>query len=160
MANVFLKVDKELFKLGLNPTEILIYAQVIEFDTNTKDCFMSDKAFAEMLGVSDKTVSRALAHLEEKNLIKRETKNVKGGKERHIKVIKSQNDYCDAQGTKCPLTTDNLSIDNRQNVLIKDNIKDNILKDNIAASAAPEAATIVATYKSKREIAVENSFKF
>lgn len=43
MANVFLKVDKDLFKLGLNPTQILILAQVIEFNTNTGDCFISNE---------------------------------------------------------------------------------------------------------------------
>lgn len=29
--NRFLKIEKEWFKLGLNPTEILIIAQVAEF---------------------------------------------------------------------------------------------------------------------------------
>ena len=31
MANVFLKVDKDLFSLDLNPTEILTLAQIMEF---------------------------------------------------------------------------------------------------------------------------------
>jgi hypothetical protein len=31
MTNKFLKVDKDWFKLGLNPTEILIIAQIAEF---------------------------------------------------------------------------------------------------------------------------------
>lgn len=95
---MFLKVDKDLFGVGLNPIEILIVSQVIEFNTNTGDCFISDKQLADQFGVSDKTVSRALSHLEELGYIKRETRNIKGGKERHI-----------LQGTKCPLY-------NRQNV--------------------------------------------
>lgn len=91
MSNGFLKVDKDLFKLGLNPTEILVFAQVIEYNRTTGDCFMSDDAFAQMLSVSSKTISRALGVLEDKGLIKRETKNVKGGKERHIMVLQRTN---------------------------------------------------------------------
>ena len=121
MSNLFLKVDKDLFTKGLNPTEILILAQIIEFNTNTGDCFISDEALASQFGVSAKTVSRAIAALEEKGLITRETKNVKGGKERHIKI---------PQQTICPLSNVNLSIVKGQNDFIKDNIKDN-KKENI-----------------------------
>ena len=146
MSKMFLKVDKDLFKLGLNPTEILIYAQVIEFNTNTQDCFMSDKAFAEMLGVSDKTVSRALSSLEEKDLIKRETKNVRNGKERHIRVTNGQNDSCKTEIKEEP--TDNLSFAQQticplpkgQNDLIKDNKKENIIKEKDKLSVVKEMA--------------------
>jgi hypothetical protein len=31
MNNVFLKVNKDLFKLKLNPTEILLLAQIMEY---------------------------------------------------------------------------------------------------------------------------------
>ena len=135
MSNMFLKVDKDLFNLGLNPTEILIYAQVAEFNRTTGDCFMSDKAFAEMLGVSDKTVSRALKALEDKSLITRETKNIKGGKTRHIHINNRQNVPCETEITKT--TTDKMSLVqqtncplyNGQNDLIKDNIKENIIKE-------------------------------
>lgn len=81
---MFLQVNKSLFKLGLNPTEILVLAQIMEYNRTTGDCFMSDKAFAENFGVSDKTISRSIKVLEEKDLIRRETKSVKGGKERHL----------------------------------------------------------------------------
>lgn len=145
MTNLFLKVNKDFFSLGLNPTEILILAQVMEYGTNTGDCFMSDKAFAELFGVSDKTISRALKTLEDREFIKRETKNIKGGKERHIYVQMNKIEMAlttdnlsvvqSPQGTKCPLTTDNLSGDKGQNDLIKDNRKDN-LKDNGEISSA------------------------
>jgi hypothetical protein len=80
--------------------------------------------------VSEKTISRALGSLEEKKLIFRETKNVKGGKERHIHLTADKMTVNDShQPTKSPLSTDNLSIVKGQNDLIKYNIK-NKRKDN------------------------------
>lgn len=135
MTNVFLKVNKDLFKLGLNPTEILVLAQVIEFNTTTGDCFISDKALAEAFGVSDKTISRTISALEDKGFIVRDTRSAKGGKIRHItaninkieEVLTTDKMSIEnnTQQTKCPLTTDKLSFDNGQNDLIKENIKDN-----------------------------------
>ena len=148
MTNLFLKVDKDWFKLGLNPTEILIIAQIAEFQRNTGDCFISDKVLAEMLNVSEKTISRTLKGLEDNGFITRITKNIKGGKERHMSVnFNKINETLstdkmsleDAQETKSPLSTDNLSIDNRQNDLIKDKLKDKE-KDNLGASSAPIVA--------------------
>lgn len=138
MGNYFLKVNKDLFKLGLNSTEILVLAQVMEFQANTNDCFISDKALAENFGVSEKTISRTLKALEDRGFIVRDTKSVKGGKVRHMKVnldkLQPTTDNLtvdsDLQQTNCPLTTDNLTFDNRQNDLIKDNLK-NKEKDNI-----------------------------
>lgn len=130
MSKYFLQVDKDLFGMGLNPTEILVYSQIAEYNRTTGDCFISDKAMAEQFGVSDKTISRALTALEGKGLIKRETKNVKGGKERHIYTTDKLTVDSVQQPTKCPLTTDNLSIDNGQNDLIKDNTKNKNIKDN------------------------------
>lgn len=141
MTNTFLKVNKDLFNLGLSPIEILILSQIMEFNTNTGDCFISDKTLAEQFGVSEKTISRTLNSLEkEKGFIIRSTKNVKGGRERHMSVnltkieevlTKDKMTLDEAQQTKSPLTTDNLSIDNRQNDFIKDNILKENLKNNI-----------------------------
>lgn len=86
MTDKFLKVNKDLFLLGLNPIEILVLAQIIEFNTNTGDCFMSDKAFAQAFGVSESTIKRAIKLLEDNSFIKRETKSIQNGRERHIKV--------------------------------------------------------------------------
>lgn len=148
MTNVFLKVNKDLFKLGLNPIEILILAQVMEFNTNTGDCFKSDKALAEDFGVSDKTISRAVNNLVDKGFVSKTTKNVQRGKERHITVnlpiieaalkgvttdklsvvnetITSTKDKLSlAEQTNCPLR-------NGQNDFIKDKEKDKNIKDNI-----------------------------
>ena len=40
--NIPLKVYKDLFKLGLNPTELMVLSQIIEFQVNTNDCFISN----------------------------------------------------------------------------------------------------------------------
>lgn len=105
----------------------------MEFNTNTGNFFMSDKALSELFGVSEKTISRTLKALEDRGFIKRETKNIKGGKERHItintqkieetlttdkmtidKSHNGQNDFC---------ITDKMTFDNGQNDLIKNNTK-------------------------------------
>lgn len=86
MTNIFLKVNKDLFSLGLNPTEILILAQIIEFQTNTGDCFISDKHLSEQFGVSESTIKREVKKLEDMGYIMRETRNIKGGRERHLKA--------------------------------------------------------------------------
>jgi DNA-binding transcriptional MocR family regulator len=85
---------------------------------------------AEQFGVGDKTVSRALNHLEELGYITRETKNIKGGKERHIHTTDKMTLVND---DKRP-TTDKMSVVQQSNCPLyngqNDSIKDNILKDN------------------------------
>ena len=121
-------------------------AQVVEFLTNTGDCFISDKQLAEQFGVSESTISRELKKLETMGLIVRETKNVKGGKERHIKLADSTTVNLTIEKKTIENTTSNLTIDNkqndictigklpivnRQNDLIKDNIKDKLKEKEI-----------------------------
>lgn len=92
MSNTFLQVDKSILNKGLSPIEILILAQVMEFHRTTGDCFISDDRLASQFGVSDRTISRALDSLENQKYIIRDTKNVKGGRTRHILLANSQND--------------------------------------------------------------------
>lgn len=137
MANLFLKVDKDLFNKNLNPTEILIIAQVSEFIRNGKECFMTNKQFAENFGVSESTIKRTFDKLEKEGYLYRETKASQKGKDRKIFLgSKVQNEPCEnsnensakakmnlAEGSNCTLCKE-------QNEPIKDNnIKDN-LKDN------------------------------
>ncbi len=83
----------------------------MEFETNTGDCFISDKQLAEQFGVSESTISRELKKLETMGFIVRETKNVKGGKERHIKTT----------NVKLPIVQEsNCLLHNKQNDFIKD----------------------------------------
>jgi len=126
----------------------------MEFNTNTGDFFMSDKMLAENFGVSEKTISRTMTSLETKGFIKRETRNTKGGRTRHIKVcldkinkvIATDKMTVDSsnQQTNCPLATDKMTVGNGQNDFIKDNLIDNE-KDNIGVDRvllAPLANTL------------------
>lgn len=139
MSNNFLKVYKDLFKLGLNPTELMVLSQIIEFQVNTNNCFISNEALAEIFNVSEKTISRALTALEGRGFITRNTKNIKGGRDRRMTVnfdviknelTKVKLTLDDSQRSKCPLTTVKLSLVNGQNDLIKDNSINKKEKDN------------------------------
>lgn len=138
MTDKFLKLNKDLWKLKLNANEQQILSYIMEFDKNTGDCFISDETFSMYLNTSKSTVSREIKALELMGYVVRNTKNVKGGKERHLKVNqkKIEEDISNVnlslvapQQSKCLLSNVNLLIDNKQNDLIKDKLKDN-LKDN------------------------------
>lgn len=159
MSNYFLKVNKNLFKMGLNPTEILVLAQITEYQTNNKICYMTDAQFAEDFGVSAKTISRTLDKLEKENLIKRETKTVASKRIRTITAIVKSNGQNDSlnenlKQTICPSETDNLSKSNGQNDFIKDKEKDN-LKDNKEEPKTAEEGTIANPIPVVREWLIE-----
>lgn len=136
----FLAINKEWLGNGLNPTEILILSQVAEYERNTGDCFISDKAMSELFGVSESTISRAVKALKEKGFIIVETKNVRGGRERHIHLANSKMTVDSSeQASNCLLTTSNLTIVNKQNDFIKENIKEKG-KENLEAFSAPIGA--------------------
>ena len=86
MTDKFLKLNKDLWKLKLNANEQQILSYIMEFDKNTGDCFISDETFSMYLNTSKSTVSREIKALEQMGYVIRNTKNVKGGKERHLKV--------------------------------------------------------------------------
>lgn len=190
MTNTFLKINKDLFKLKLEPVEILILAQVIEYNTNTGDCFISNETLAEQFGTSTSTIDRKIKSLESRGYISRETKNVKGGKVRHMKVKlnnieaaltnlnltlvesnnstnskmmidKPQNDTC---------ANVNLTLVKPQIDVIKDNIKDNIIekeKENTGIDACasipmnlPEEEIEIDGIKAKRMSTDEATEKF
>lgn len=135
----FLAINNDFFKLGLNPTQLLLLAKIDELVRNCGDCYMSDKAFADTFGVSESTIKREMKKLDEEfSYITRETKNIKGGKERHIKINYNQikqkltsinlnlvnEDNEVLQGSNCPLTSINLTLDKGQNDTIKENLKE------------------------------------
>lgn len=172
MTNTFLAIDKEHFKLGLNPIELLTLSQVLEYDRTTGDCFISNETLAAQFGVSESTINRTIKALEDKGFVTRITKNVRGGKERHIKPNKDKineklasvnlnidNDNKDTlQTSNCTLTTSKMNVDNKQNELIKENIKDN-LKDNKQEMIQPQAAISISNVPEvKEEGTIDNPY--
>lgn len=130
LNNNFLAVDKNLFKLGLNANEILILAQILEFQRNTGDCFISNEVLASQFGMSVSTVKRTIDKLEENGYIKRTTKNKQKGKERHLTVNEDFTRFKMnlPEGSNCPLRKE-------QNEPVKDNIKRKDIKDNFAGES-------------------------
>ena len=60
MTNIFLEVNKDLFKLGLNPAEILLLAQVMEYERNTGDFFTASLMICD-IGTSFLAASALIA---------------------------------------------------------------------------------------------------
>jgi DNA-binding transcriptional regulator YhcF (GntR family) len=131
----------------------------MEYNRTTGDFFMSDKALAELFGVSDKTISRAFTALEDKGFITRTTKNVKAGKERHVSV--------NIEAIDKALPTDNLSVvqqticplSNGQNDFIKEKEKENIIKENTSLSRPKDKVEVVSEIL-KNSTSSEGGFKF
>jgi DNA-binding transcriptional MocR family regulator len=156
MTNLFLKVNKDLFSIGLAPIEILIVAQVLEYQTKGMECFESDESFAKDFGMSVSTVSRAIGALKKRGILGAETKNIQRGKLRYLTVNtatiddlhKQQNDDCENSGSEVPNSQNahcgmsKLPISTEQNDLIKDKLKDNSLKDN-GVMNQPQAADCI-----------------
>lgn len=138
MTNLFLKINKDLFALNLEPIQILIVAQVMEFQANKCDCYMSNEALAKNFGVSENTIKRALNKLEEKNFITRSRNkdgkrfmvfNQSAYEQALLALRKGQNDPCDNKGQNGRLPRAKLAPTEGQNGPIKDKRKDK-LKDN------------------------------
>lgn len=84
MFETFLRIDGNMFKLGLNSEELIILAKVMEFHYNTGKVFVSNETFTKLCGCGESTVKRRIKHLEEMGLISRDTKANQKGKERNI----------------------------------------------------------------------------
>ena len=64
MTNTFLQINYDLFKLGLNPTETMLLAKIMEFHRSTGICYMTNEQFADLFNISESTVDRALKAIE------------------------------------------------------------------------------------------------
>ena len=120
MANLFLKVDKRFFFLGIDPLGILILSQIDEYTSKGMACFISNEQLAKQFGSSLSTVKRTIANLEKMEYLNRDTKNTNQGKERFLTLnqetiektyAKAQSELCQsarltenlAQGSTCSL---------------------------------------------------------
>lgn len=168
----FLAINKNWLAIGMNPVELLIISQVAEFNRNNGDCFISDDTMAELFGVSRSTIARAVNRLaNELGYIVKETKNTRGGKERHMKVnykkinekieslkkkdeeesanVKMTLDGCE-QVSNCYLPSVNLTLAKEQNESIKENIKEKE-KDNIGVDISAIAENINSSESKSQE---------
>ena len=155
MDNNFLAINKDYLNYDLKSIDILIIAQIEEFDRNKKFCHLSNQQFAEMFGESKSTVKRTIDKLEKLNIIKRQTTFIKNnGRSNKQRILslnnrskwKVQNESTIHNGKSImnpPSKMEGSNVDNGrskntqwkvQNDPIKDNIKDNIkyniYKDN------------------------------
>ena len=136
MENKFLAVDKRLLQnTELILLEKLIISQIQEFTKNGKECYMTDKQFAEAFGVSTKQVTRAIKRLADAGVIVRDTKvvsnNGQASKRRILKAL-IKNDYCfesNGQNSTEAMDTSGQIKDNR-----KDNIKDSRIDKAVSES--------------------------
>ena len=147
MDNNFLAINKDYLNYDLKSIDILIIAQIEEFDRNKKFCHLSNQQFAEMFGESKSTVKRTIDKLEKLNIIKRQTtfikNNGRSNKQRilslnNISKWKVQNESTIHNGKSImnpPSKMEGSNVDNGrfknaqwkvQNDPIKDNIKYNI----------------------------------
>lgn len=120
MANLFLKVDKRFFFLGIDSLGILILSQIDEYTSKDMTCFISNEQLAKQFGSSLSTVKRTIANLEKMGYLNGDTKNTNQEKERFLTLnqetiediyAKAQSELCKsarltenlAQGSTCPL---------------------------------------------------------
>lgn len=135
----FLAVSKQYLDIGLKSIDIMIIAQIEEFERNNCKCYMTNKQFANILRESESTVKRSIQKLESLNVIKRHTAIVSGNGRANKQRILSLNKYDEWKGQIEPTKMEGSNINNGrvkndqwkgQNDPIKDNIKDKE-KDNI-----------------------------
>lgn len=157
MSNNFLQVNKEwLSNTELSLLEKLIVAQINEFERNKKECYMTDKQFADAFGVSTQQVTRAIKKLADNNIIQRNTKTVsnngQASKHRTLKaIVKSdysleegivKNEKRNSQNDTQGIVTSDYIKDN-----LKENIKDNLRERKIEDLSEKELQSIKQDYK-------------
>lgn len=138
MTNLYLQVNKDFFKLGLNPTEMIILAQVMEYGRTTGICYMTNAQFAEMLSISERTVSRTINDLlaagfidvknpgSKKRVLEFNAAGVEAKLRQIVEVKAATTENSEQPRQNVQVNIDNLSKKPRQNDPIKENIKDKI----------------------------------
>lgn len=76
--DTFLAVNKEYFGVKLKSIDILIVAHIDEFQRNGRQCYITNRQFADILGESESSIKRSIDKLEELNVINRHTAFIKG----------------------------------------------------------------------------------
>ena len=76
MDNYFLKMDKSLRACELNLLEQYIVCQIAEFKDKDMDCYVTNQQFADWTKYSLSMIEKTIKKLEEKRVIRRETKRL------------------------------------------------------------------------------------
>ena len=96
MENKFLAINKKYFNREFKSIELLIIAQIEEFERNNCECYITNEQLSDMFGESISTIKRALSNLETKGIIKRKTSTVSNNgqksKQRILSISKVQNE--------------------------------------------------------------------
>lgn len=135
MKGNFLAINKKYYGLGLKSIDLLIIAQVEEFQRNGCECYVTNEQFSEQFGESVDTVKRSLNKLENLDIITRHTTSITGkgraNKQRKI-YLKPRNEWKVQNAPTIKMegaNVDNGRCKNQQcevqNAPIKDNLKEN-----------------------------------
>ena len=139
MENTFLATNKEYLNIGLKSIDILIIAQIEEFQRNECECYVTNKQFSEMFGESEDKIKRSLAKLEKMNIIKRNTTFIEGNGKCNRRRTLSINDKKEWKVHSAHTKMESAKVSDgwcknskrkEHNAPIKENIKDKE-KDNI-----------------------------
>lgn len=144
----FLALNKKYLRLGLKSIDLMIIAQIEEFQRNGCACYITNEQLSEQFGESESTIKRSIDKLEKMNIVKRNTSFVKGqgrsNKQRTLSINpfnqwKVQNEP--TKSTECKVQKSEMegsNVDDGRfkndewkvhNEPIKENLKENI-KDN------------------------------
>lgn len=73
----YFPIPNEVYLLGLNPTELSIYAYLLRIENRTSfECYASYKTIAKAVGICPNTVRKYVSKLEERGLISTEHTSV------------------------------------------------------------------------------------
>jgi DNA-binding Lrp family transcriptional regulator len=135
----FLAVSKQYLDIGLKSIDIMIIAQIEEFERNNCQCYITNRQFADILGESESTVKRSIQKLDKLGIIKRHTFVVDGHGKANKQRVLSLNKYEKWKDHIEPTKMERSKVDDgrvkndkwkAQNDPIKDNKKEKE-KDNI-----------------------------
>lgn len=86
--DTFLAINKKYLNIGLKSIEILIIAQINEFERNNCQCYITNRQFADIFGESESTIKRAIDKLESFHVLRRQTHFIDGnGKANKQRVL-------------------------------------------------------------------------
>ena len=111
MKGIFLAVDKTYLGSGLKSIDILLLAQIEEFQRNRSQCYMTTEQFSLLFGESERTVERSLERLDRGNWIIRKTHFVSGsgrGNRQRILMLAADEDKTETPNNGVAIRQENL----------------------------------------------------